>query len=952
VTEALLEDPAAAQAPGETLAQRAARVARARGVAKESLAERAARVASSRGIEGNVIALDDAPPPPQPPRLAPVVVSQPEAPRATVRVGKPVGVGVPEETMVRARTGELGLAPAIDATMAMTHMDPAIAADIQRKVNRIRAPGTAATAVNIALSNAASPISPRAADAATDAALERYTTGGGKPGEHADLFGAAAMGGEVAGGLGVGVASGPAAPVAGDAIATAAPRVGAALERTVAGRIIRHGITGAAVNAPLGAVSGAVESDAPDLAGKAGDALAGAGHAAAAGFVGGATMGAASEAVGGALAARAARIVKERELAARGLPEGHSPVLPEPLDPARGVNRPAPSLAAQAARREVDAIAKADRPAPVPARSPRVRVLEPAPRAAPAPASDEVAASSAPAPAGAPPGTGDAELAAAGGERFAGLPVSQRIRTGVRNAYRSAFVTPYAEIEGEAPELAATLNAAGAATKRAEHISERRLPLALEGLTEEQRGHFGAKLVHDNLAAEAVRKSAAADAVEQEATALRQRQQQAETIADQAKSQAGASTSQQEKLRGRANTQSDQARRATALADRVAAEREKIVGQAGATHADVAQAADAVKTTAQELRGQLRDTERAHDKAAGQAKRAHEAFVGATSEAEQLRAAREAFGEPDTPAARRRAASLEKKLAEASQRADAQFSAWDAAEQDVDTHAQALATLSGQHGKAAAQHAAYRDVLARSAGEGDLRAKAAAAEALRDAQRADADVAAASRRHADGYEERMRRTARAVRQQADRKWDAWTDAKRVAQNFEAHAAQLAPRIPAGIEQEPWFTAALDKYKTTIEEPLKADALASGVDPASLRTPATAYVRLASEQRLDDAEIKRALDLAGVKDEAELRQRPALLRTLIGENPELARYFARNAAGPRQGPLAPGAGAPTSPRLGPMRRTSATGSARRPRDPRSPTRRISIASWGWTRATRR
>jgi hypothetical protein len=920
VIDALLEAPGAEEAQGETLAQRAARVAQARGGAPESLAARAARVANARGIRDDQITLGD----PAPPTSAPPAPAPP--PRFTVRVGTPVGVGVPEETMVRARTGELGLKPAIDATLAMTHMDPAAAASIQRKVNRIRAPGTASTAVNIALSNVASPISPRAADAATDAALERYTEGGGKPGEHADLFGAAAMGGEVAGGLGVGAATSPAAPVVGDVISTAAPRVGAALERSVAGRVVRHAITGAAVNAPLGAATGAIESDAPDLAGKAKDALAGAGHAAAAGAVGGAVMGAASEAVGGALAARAARVAAERELASRGLPEGHSPVLPEPLDPARGVNRPAPSLAAQAVRREVDAIAKADRPAPVVPRGRGVRVLESAPRAAPAPASDEVAASSAPAPAGAPPVADEAELAAAGGERFSGLPVTQRIRTGVRNAFRSAFVTPYAEIEQEAPELAATLNAAGAATKRAQHIADRRLPLALEGLSDEQRQHFGAKLVHDNLAAEAVRKSAAADAVEQDAMGLRQRQQQAEAIAAQAETQARASATQEGRFRGRSNTQADQARRASALADRVAAEREKILGQPGATHASLSQAADAAKETVTDLRGQIRDAQQLHKRAAAQSTRAHEAFVGATSEAESLAAERAALGEPDTPAARRKAAVLDKRRAEASQRADAQFSAWDAAEQQADAHAEMLATVTGQHGKAAAQHAAYREVLARSAGEGDARAKAAAAEALRDAHRADADVAAASRRHADTYGERMVRTAKAVRQQADRKWNEWTEAKRVAQNFEAHAAQLAPRIPAGVEREPWFTAALEKYKRTIEAPLQADALAAGVDPRSLRQPATAYVRLASEQRLDDAEIRQALQAAGVSEPGELAPRSRLGRALIGENPALARYFARNAPGPRQGPLAPGAGASTAPRLGPMRRTAATGSA--------------------------
>lgn len=148
-----------------------------------------------------------------------------------------------------------------------------------------------------------------------------------------------------------------------------------------------------------------------------------------------------------------------------------------------------------------------------------------------------------------------------------------------------------------------------------------------------------------------------------------------------------------------------------------------------------------------------------------------------------------------------------------------------------------------------------------------------------------------------------------------------------AQNFADHATRLAPRLVAGIDQQPWFQRALTQYKTDIEGPLTKDAMASGVDPRSLRQPQSAYVRLASDARLDDAEIRRALDVAGVADPADLQQRPALLRKLIGENPALSRYFAQHAQGPRQGPLAANAGYGGDVPFVPPKRVGVTGSSK-------------------------
>lgn len=358
----------------------------------------------------------------------------------------------------------------------------------------------------------------------------------------------------------------------------------------------------------------------------------------------------------------------------RGVPRRQSPTLPAPLDPRVGPDLYPPSNAALAVRREVDAMARANRPAPaLPQRARPVEAVPSEPAAFPNPSNRpplterERLAMSIPqerwdaTDATGRPRVSDEQLAAAGGERFSGIGLPREAREGLRTAYRSALVTPYAEIEGAHPELANALSMAGAAPKRAEHIADRRLSFVLDGLTDDQKRVFGQKLVHDNLLAEAERK-------------------------------------------------------------------------------------------------------------------------GATDPATGAR-------------------------------------------------------------------------------------------------------------------------------------------------FAAHAEAIAPHIPPGVENEPWFQRALADYKTHVEGPLTQDALASGVDPSSLRQPASAYVRLASEARLNDAEIRRALDVAGVKDVSELERRPRLLRKLIGENPALRDYFARNAEGPRQGPLQPGAGYPgeVSPVGG--KRTQVSGSSK-------------------------
>lgn len=301
-------------------------------------------------------------------------------------------------------------------------------------------------------------------------------------------------------------------------------------------------------------------------------------------------------------------------------------------------------------------------------------------------------------------------------ERFSGLGLPAKARQAVKTAYRSALVTPYAEIEDQAPGLADALMNAGAAPKRAQHIATRRLDRVMDGLEPWQRDQFGKQLVLDNVDAEAAKKS-------QQATDLR------------------------------------------------------------AEHA---------QASADDLRGKLED------------------------EAYRLQRQVELM-----PGNQRKRYPLAQELSD------------------------------------------FRDQI------------------------------------------KQAKTKPALRALADERFAV--PLEEAADRFTQHGDFLRNRVQPNLSNEPWFQQALGSYKTEIETPLRQAAFGSGVAPSSLRQPASAYVKLISEARAQDAEIRRALDIAGVKSEAELRRRPALIRKIVGENPALARYFATGAQGPRQGPLAASVG---------------------------------------------
>jgi hypothetical protein len=137
--------------------------------------------------------------------------------------------------------------------------------------------------------------------------------------------------------------------------------------------------------------------------------------------------------------------------------------------------------------------------------------------------------------------------------------------------------------------------------------------------------------------------------------------------------------------------------------------------------------------------------------------------------------------------------------------------------------------------------------------------------------------------------------------EAARKADSDPEA---AANFARHALTLARDVPANTPNEPWFAEALARHRQYIEPTMNEASVGAGVNPESFRQPSSAYLKLFSEDRLSNKEIRRAMDAAQVAEPGELDPRSPLVRKLIGENPELRRLFPAGANDLRQGPLNP------------------------------------------------
>lgn len=103
----------------------------------------------------------------------------------------------------------------------------------------------------------------------------------------------------------------------------------------------------------------------------------------------------------------------------------------------------------------------------------------------------------------------------------AGPGVTPEQRGAIRTAYRSAMVTPYAELENQNPALAQALNEAGAGRDFGRFLAERRGAQILDGLTPKQAADYGKRVVQSRLEGEVMRKAAAAAAETDPAEAQR-----------------------------------------------------------------------------------------------------------------------------------------------------------------------------------------------------------------------------------------------------------------------------------------------------------------------------------------------------------------------------------------------------------------------------------------------
>lgn len=393
-----------------------------------------------------------------------------------------------------------------------------------------------------------------------------------------------------------------------------------------------------------------------------------------------------------------------------------------------------------------------------------------------------------------PPPTTHADLVAAdGGERFSGPPLTTRARQAIHTGYRAALVTPYADIEAEAPRLVDALHRAGAAQQRALHIGLRRTGQVLEGLTPEQEAQFGRQLTHDNLEAAAASRAAAADALEAE--------------------QVDASESDVAPAKSARNLwYSAQTPNGTFRAPHEM-ETEPLLQE-------LVRRTDAA-------RRYYRDTQRYGPTSAVTIRNDH-----AIGEIESLLTGRDGLTDDAvwTEVARRQ------------------------------------------------QHGAKGDPTDFAFGDEGL---APLEFARHEPPPPESDVTAQANAH-----------------------------RAAAENLRQRAAELRPLLPDGLHAEPWFQSALAKHKAYVEGPLTASALESGVSPESLRTPGgSGYLRLFSEDRLNDAEIRRAMDATGAATSGELRPRGRVARAIFGERPEVARLFPLGGSNFRQGPLKPNAGYP-------------------------------------------
>lgn len=144
-----------------------------------------------------------------------------------------------------------------------------------------------------------------------------------------------------------------------------------------------------------------------------------------------------------------------------------------------------------------------------------------------------------------------------------------------------------------------------------------------------------------------------------------------------------------------------------------------------------------------------------------------------------------------------------------------------------------------------------------------------------------------------------------------------------AQRFTDQANSLDQSIPQGSENEQWFKDALDRHNQYIGTPLANAAQRAGV--SSMLPVQSAYLRGVSKDRLDNEELRRAMDARAITDPSKIQSRGPIGQAILGERPEVAR-LQRATGGIPQGPINPNI--PTVPEGSPRfnRGASRTGSA--------------------------
>jgi hypothetical protein len=791
-----------------------------------------------------------------------VDLGKPAKGEPVVSVGQPVGVGVDAETIARAKAGEFGLAKSIDATRALDYPRTSRGqespddvrgqlATIGKDVRKRTAPGLASTAANVALSHLADPLSNQMGDAATDEAIDRYLEGGqGMSPTAANVLGAAAFGGNVAGNVGVGKAIGVAAKGVGAVAGEVSPTVGRVLNATRTGRVASHAVSGGVSNAAIRATGSAIEGhDIPTT-------LREAGHAGVQGAVMGGLLGVLVEAPG---------LTREaKQLAARMFGG------PEPVDP--GAVRTAYLAKLSPADRTYLENEPALRDAIFPEKA-----AKPGPGPIGADGLDEPPPAQPPVTTPEPPSQG-------------GSPVMNDAGFYGDFGNATVAVTPGTKLEGEgALDTVSAVKQAVESVGRDEFRSRVKAEAEKRGAPDDPHVQMAAteQVARDIAAPRRVRAIAQHDSARDPQGGLRPLHR----VSDEGLiREYGEQVAKMEEYERRGLYRYSQDENLHTTEDGRTVVGATRSGPGGIT--DQAKAA----TNQRNAIGVLNKIE------------AELQRRGLSADAGEIMARHEEMQ---------------------AERSGMQEEAGVGANEDPEFRFAGPGLLPNQR---AALRRGYRSAVvtpyADIEGEApDLVAAlhkggAANARALHIASRRTGQVLAGL---SDEQQAQFGQKLAADNLRAEAQRKATSDPQ-AAQRFDAHATQLEQSLPPGIEQQPWFQQALAKHRQYVEQPLTESALQAGVDPASLRQPASAYLRLVSNDRLTDTEIRRAMDATGVDNPSDLKPAGPIRKALLGEKPEVARVFPRGTKGFRQGPLKPNAGYPGE--SVPNRKgTSATGSSK-------------------------